>query len=486
MKHLLFIGLVLGCAPLAAQRPGRAFDTFADGGFLGADARTAEWSISYGGKLTYISTIDPVFADTQSVIVVPGALHVLSGQDVLIAGRDAGGQGVIQHWHSLGYSLSLVSSATFPTLDVAGVVYDPAASGTLYVLDSVGQRILKGTWNPPAALSGVALTQWVGTTQVSDLGFADERTIAPEPTGGVRLMYWPFLDDVAGVVVQQSGSGIVLGSYRCTSTDVINDVWVDELTASEAGTSVRVVAPSGVAFEVLDTTVGGTVGTGVGGTGGSANITISPPLVMSHVYVARRTGQAVSGERGFKCVRRYGYPEVFNDGTNIRGMYFQLGAGIGQTFFVEAGLKNEAAPLGADIAYQGMMLIGIRTGSSDPIVPYGSNQLLASGAYLPAKGFVSSRNGWGLAYSSIAIPNDPGLVGLVFLVQFAMEDGLDYRLSEVYGAQIEGSPMETMAAMSAGPGVGQMAGQARLQNALLQGQVLNATPRLIQILSRRP
>jgi hypothetical protein len=485
MKHWIAIGLLLGCAPLLAQRPGRSFDTFADGGFLGVDARTAEWSISYSGKLTCISTVDPVFADTQSVIVVPGALHVLSGQDVLIAGRDAAGQGVIQHWQSLGYSLSLVSSATFPTLDVAGVVYDPAGSGTLYVLDSVGQRILKGTWNPPTSLSGVTLTQWVGTTQVADLAFADERTIAPEPSGGVRLMYWPFLENVAGVVVQQSGSSIVLGSYSCTGTDVINDVWVDELTASEAGTSVRVVAPSGVAFEVLDTTVGGTVGTGVGGSTGSTTITISPPLVIGNVYVARRTGQPVSGERGFTCVRRYGYPETFSDGTHIRGMYFQLGAGIGQTFFVEAGLKNEAAPLAADIAYQGMMLIGIRVGSPDPIVPYGSNQLLASGAYLPAKGFVSSRNGWGLAYSSIAIPNDPGLVGLVFFVQFAMEDGLDYRLSEVYGALIEGSPMETMAAMNAGPGVAEFAGAVHLQGALLEGQVLNAAPQLIQILPRR-
>ncbi len=142
-------------------------------------------------------------------------------------------------------------------------------------------------------------------------------------------------------------------------------------------------------------------------------------------------------------------------------------------------MHNDTPPVGGAM-YSGMMLIGFRQGGIDPLIPYGNNLLLLSGVYLPATGLVVEQNGWGLAHASLDIPPDPGLAGLVFLVQFVMEEGQDYRLSEVYGALIEGAPTAAAQSQQQQPGAG-FAAMLHLQDALTAGRVMNAAMPLIHV-----
>jgi hypothetical protein len=182
-----------------------------------------------------------------------------------------------------------------------------------------------------------------------------------------------------------------------------------------------------------------------------------------------------------------------SDGVGIDSLYFQRGATIGSQFFVEVGLR---APETVQVnrMYTGIMLIGFRVFGDDSVVPYGGNALLVTPFYLPATCMVIAETRWGLAFSSLTIPNDPGLVGLTYLTQFAIEDGSEYRLSEVYGANIEGVIAGSSGVVSAGlvQSMSSSLGQSpetvaaqQLADALLQAKVLDATPVLIQMMMAR-
>jgi hypothetical protein len=160
-------------------------------------------------------------------------------------------------------------------------------------------------------------------------------------------------------------------------------------------------------------------------------------------------------------------------------MRSQIGARVGSDFVVEVGLRGPrfAGPVRF---YDGAMVIGFRAGRIDPIIPCGSNELLAAGVSVPAEGVAVGVTGTGMIAASVAIPNDPGLVGLVLLTQFVMRDGEDHRLSEIYGAVIDGAvPAVTTALPPAAIAV------AHADEALLFGPLDDAAPLLLDVLSRR-
>jgi hypothetical protein len=253
---------------------------------------------------------------------------------------------------------------------------------------------------------------------------------------------------------------------------------------TEGATSVQGWAPAGSQLQVGDVSTGTVIGVGTALAGGRATISLTQPLILGHRYSAMVGGQVPPPERAITCVCRHGYSEVFSDGTQIRDMYYQLGSQIGLNFTLEVGLHNDDPPVGG-MLYSGAMLIGFRVGGVDPIVSYGNNVLLASGLYVPARGMVSDINGWGLTFASIPIPNDPGLVGLIFLAQFAMEDGASYRLSQVYGSTIDGLTSSGASAPGIGGAAALLHAEAHVQEAIPLEKIIESTPLLLDILSRR-
>jgi hypothetical protein len=492
ISSYVFSSLLLGllCADLTAQRPGRSISTLADRAHL-THAGSTEWGIGFSGILFFArpSTLDSDKA--TSGISVPGGLHVVSNEEVLVGGRDSNGSGIVQHWRFVGESLALVSSCQFPGADIAGVTY-AADHGTLYLLDCIGQRILKGSWNPSQSLATLTATQIVGQAGLSDLVNSDERTLSRLGTSlppTLKLVRWPFVQGETGATVIDNSAGPAVGSFTRTMHLPLRDVNADQATAREGGDSLRVWAPHGAAFEVVRLDTGTVIGSGVAGLGGFADPTLTESLELGVHYTARPMGQPVAGDEGFSCVVRYGHPEVFANGTAIDPMYFQRGANIGSEFWIEVGLQRPGAPFAADAVIPSIMLLGFRVAGVDPVVPYGDNLLLATGTYLPATCVVAATTGWGLAFTSVVIPNDPGIVGLTYLVQFIMEDGLDYRLSEIYGANIQGStsPSSLLGAQSSQCSAqsAELLASQYVLGATLQGQVFDSTPMLLQILSRR-
>lgn len=475
-----------------AQRLERALNTHAHAKFLGVGSNThdVEWTINEVGQLSYTQDTQWDFANATSLVAVPGSLHVLSATEILIGGRDAGGSGLIEHWRVVPGgalpTLVQVSALSLPRADVAGLAYS-STTGRLYVLDCKAKKVFRGQWSPRSSLSTVSLSTFVGTTDVPDLDEADQRHLALKSDGTnptLALIGWPFTTNQLAVVVSDLGTAFTLGSYHVSSVGPDYDVFLDDTSVTEAATSVKVFAPPATTVQVVDGDTGAVLGSAVTGSTGEVVVALNAALVLDHRYCARRTGDPTPYDLGAICVRRYGFPETFADGTTIDPVHFQYGAQIGAQFWMEVGMQHTPKPT-SDLTYDGMLLIAFRQGGSDPVVPYGSNLLLAAPFYTPAKGVVTAINGWGLAFSVIDIPNDPGLVGLVFLTQFAMQDGQDYRLSHIYASVIKGDETAQMTS-AVGTEEGRLIRAALHASTGLQlGRVFDAGFGLTQILSRR-
>jgi hypothetical protein len=482
------IAMVLAVG-LSAQRRARAFDTGSDPRPMGR-AVTADWSVGIGGLLLYYDIATLNAAEAICGVVAPGGIFVLSDTDIVVSGRGASGGGRLEHWryNVASDALVLVSSVSKPGADYAGVFFRPA-NNALYLLDCVANQILRGTWDGISALASVSFTPWVGTATLPYLTNSSSLTVVAshKSVDVLQLVEWPMRGDGAAYVSVGDVGGVPSITFGVDDGHKL-PVFLDPLGVTEGASIVVAWAPMGTQVEVVDVDSSVVLGSSTAGSNGEVAITLNQPLTIGSRYAARFVGQPVPPNGAITCVCRHGAPEVFADGTEIAGMYYQRGARTGAQFVVEVGLRDGSAPT-SDVAYEGMMLIGFRTGPTDPVVPYGNNVLLATSVYVPAQGLVSHRNGWGMVASSVTIPDDPGLVGLVFLVQFVMEDGPDYRLSQIYGSLIEGSSnvgMQSFVATAQSPAAApSSSAAAHIQAAMATGRVLDATLRLIHVVSRR-
>lgn len=489
---LCFIGMLSEAA--SAQRMGRAFFAEIDRGCIWRHSES-DWGVSSSGELFYERPGSSDLAFGPSGLSVPGCLFVVGRDEVLIGGLDSGGVGLVEHWRFSQGALSLLSSVSLPGKDIVGIVF-VQETGMVYLLDSIAGAICRAQWISTSPLSSLSLAPWVGQSDVPDLANAQERTLVRDgasvpPT--LRLAHWPLARAEKGVSLAETATSVVVGSFSRASPVPQRVVYADQTTASEGGSTLRVWASAGGAFEVIRLGTGAVIGSGIAGAGGYADTVLTEALILGERYTARSVGSSVPPDEGFSCVRRYGYPETVSDGVQIDSFYFQRGAVIGSQFFLEVGLRAPEA-VEANRSYPGIMLIGFRVFGSDSVVPYGDNVLLVTPFFLPATCMVIAETRWGLAFSSVTIPNDPGLVGLTYLAQFAIEDGSDYRLSEVYGANIEGvmlgssgvAPAGLVQSMSSALGQSpESVAAQRLTDALLEARVLDATPVLLQMMMAR-
>ena len=480
----LVLSVLLMTAVANAQRAERGILSNEEAWPVGVGT-VASWGVSDDGRLIVANLHTMDSAEVQSGVDLPGGLFVMSEAEVLVCGRNNLGVGRVEHWRfdSNAGALQLQSSYSSSSMDFAGVVYN-ALSQQVYLLDCTGTRIVKGTWNLTLPLGGLALTTLVDSTSVHFLAESQRLVLVPNRNlvgGAMNLVRWPMKRGAAFAEIVDAAPLVI--RYGIDEW-LAPEVSLNDLTVTEGSSSVEVWAPSGTTVEVLELGSPTVLGSGTVGAGGVLNIALSQPLAIGARYMARKVGEA--GETSSACVCRHGFPEAFASGAALDGFYYQMGAEPGQLFTVEVGVRAGAQSSVA--VYEGMLLIGLRIGGVDPMVPYGTNWLLNTSAYVPAQGFMTS-SGWGMISGEITIPNDPGLVGLVFLTQFVMEDGQNYVLSEVYGAVIEGTPVAASATQAAthpnpNPSATALAAQ-HIQSALLSGRVHDATPRLLQVLMRR-
>jgi hypothetical protein len=482
LKYNLILATISTTSIVSAQRAERSILSNEEAWPVGVET-VASWGLHDDGKLSVVRLSSMTAAEVNSGVDLPGGMFVVSETEILICGRNALGVGLLEHWRlnvNVG-SLQLQSSFSSPIMDFGGVVYD-AASSKIYLLDCTGARIVHAAWGSALPLESLALSTLVDAASLPFLGESQSLVLVPNRRvdgGSMNLVRWPMRRGVAFAEIVDATPPIVrhgIGGWLAPS------VSLNDLTVTEGSSTVEVCAPSGTVVEVAEVGSSTILGSGVVGAAGVLSVALAQPLAIGARYAAQAVG--VARQTSSACVFRYGFPESFSSGAAIDRFYYQSGAEIGQPFTVEVGVS--AGMQGGMAVYDGYLLIGLRIGGVNPVLPYGSNWLLSTSAYVPAQGFMTS-SGWGMISGDITIPNDPGLVGLVFLNQFVMEDGQNFVLSEVYGAVIEATPSAaaSLQASTASNPLAPAVAVEHIEFGLLSGGVLDATPKLLQILMRR-
>jgi hypothetical protein len=482
-QRLVAWSVLLAAPTLLAQRDARVFILSEEARFFGRREVSCEWFVGADGTVTSRSWFAPYGSRSgRGDVAVPGALFALSSDAALVGGRSTAGDGVLEHWANEAGVMRRQGILTMPSADFVGV-HCSTPGGAIYLLDGVGKRILRGNWSDTSgvSLAAVALQPWLTSSALPVLAQAAHCCMAP---GGLadeelHLLRWPIMAPWAPYVsVRDLSDGAVIVAGP-PPTPVGGSAFLDDLTVTEGAVAVGVRAQAGAHVEVVEGDTGDVLGSAVVGLEGSVLVGLVRELVIGRKYSVRVVGQPTPASCAVECIMRRGAPESFADGATIEPMRSQIGARVGSDFVVEVGLRGPrfAGPVRF---YDGAMVIGFRAGRIDPIIPCGSNELLAAGVSVPAEGVAVGVTGTGMIAASVAIPNDPGLVGLVLLTQFVMRDGEDHRLSEIYGAVIDGAvPAVTTALPPAAIAV------AHADEALLFGPLDDAAPLLLDVLSRR-
>lgn len=474
MKSIL-CAIILSVA-VAAQRPARAVALLEVG---------VEASVTKFGVLTCLLRPSP---GVQTGVTVPGALAALASDQFVVAGRDDAGHGLIEHWQVIAGSFQLQDAFAVPGSDFTGVAYD-AGLDELYLLDGSTSRIIRADWDGQSSLPTTWLT-WATTADVSALQRAGESYLSlREPAGLPAQVYLgPFPDVYAfdATLISGEPGSIVTSPFSWTDASTVATALADQRTASEAGTTISVSAPSGTQVEVVHTVTGSVIGSSTVPIGqSSVEVTVSPALALGEAYVARALGDPVYPHQSLFCMRRYGFPEAYADGTQLTRMPNPEDLRVGNAgFILVAGANQHPAPA-SDSELSGYLAIGFRDATGvDPVTSYGGNTLLMTDVYVPAVGSVSSITGQGLLHGEIPVPADASLEGKVVLFQFWMSDGDSIRRSEVVGIEV-GPPLpedETSASRRGSPRPGTTPEHAWIDGLIESGRAIRSTVPLARIL----
>jgi hypothetical protein len=396
-------------------------------------------------------------ATAQTGVNVPGGSTGFNTDSVVVCGRTSGGDGILEHWKSVAGSATLQSSTSSSGFDFVGVTYD-ATNGALYALDLTTKTIWKASWNGSASLPSfpAGWAAWATTTQVAWLNDAASLYLDSIPgTGKVYLNLYPDYDSLQGQVVYSSGGTLHVDDYGISNLALVPTVIADQLTASEAGTTIFAHAPPSTSVQVVDVDSNTVLGSAtVPSNAEGVTVSLSSALVIGRQYAARATGSSTWGECAFRAMRRYGFPETMSDGTTLRGIPYPESARIGNADFnVAVGINKDPAP-SSDGTFTAYLGFALRTTSGDPITTASNgNKVLVTSTFLATSSWISAANGQGIIYGGFGIPNDPSLVGVVGLFQFWIADSTVWRLSEIVGIEL-GAVDEASSFMAGGGGGG--------------------------------
>jgi hypothetical protein len=419
--------LTLACGA-QSQRDPRFVDTF-DSSWLSVSSE--EWSLDQSGVVTFVGKAGA--ADGASSISAPGGVHALSVGTCVLSGMNAAGEGVLELWaFTPGVGLRRTQSHVLPGMDIVGVAYVPA-SQTLWILDALGNRLVRGAWNGVADLSTVTFVTHADSAQLGVLAESANYTLVfrPNTNTSIWLVEYPRNRSREGFSVDTSSASPQASPLPPTGSSY--PAYAIPEASSEGGTSVSVRAAVGVQFQIVRSSTGSVIGAGVGQGGLSVvTVTTSEPLVLGERYSAYVPGAGSSSAYEFRCVRRYGTSEVLSDGTSMMPFFYQRGAVSGSIFNIQLALQSPAQAI--ERAYDCYLLVAFRA-PSDPVVPFGNNFLLASSVIIPATAWIPAGHSNGSV--SVDVPIPEGFGGLVFLVQYAVADGGQWKVSQIYGSAVD-------------------------------------------------
>lgn len=415
--------LIAILASLRAPAQSRVVDTRDS---VWASRGDVQWQIDSTAELLAVNDVSRQCAQALSMISDPAGLHVMSGEKCLVCGNSASGESRIELWQfaSPG-SLVLLDSRVESGRRFSGIAYD-SVGGQLYVLDAGSNSLLRGLWDGAAPLTGIVLGAVADSSSTNFPVSPASWTMTMTGSGNPALVPYPL---GPGLQVIALGGQVALVPMTVASG---HDAYIVPVLASEGDIEVTAIALRGTVFEVIRLGVG-TIGIGVGnGTDNPVTVPISEPLVLGERYVAQVLGQSTPSPYAFECVRRYGQSDVVSDGVQMLPFFYLAGAESGRVFNIQLALKGPISPMPRQ--YLAELLIGFRL-PTDPVGPLPDGRYLLGPTYMfPVSGWIIKDAGQGMIASSVPIPN--GLSDFVFLVQYAVYDGSEFRLSQIYGAKV--------------------------------------------------
>jgi hypothetical protein len=426
-KIALMLSLALFALPAFAQRAARLVDTYDS---CWSPASNESWSLDSSGEMIYIRHSGGSGRSVSS-LTCPGGVAAYSAGHALLCGKDSAGAGSVQAWLSSGSGAIFLSSARSDQgRDYVGVAFD-AISSRLYLLDAIGQQVLCGVWDGQGPLASVVLSVALTASDLSLTGSAAEYTLDLPPVGELRLVSYPRVYGQEGFILNLLGASpsvVPLGPPEERRGGYL----VPELS-SEGGYVVSVRAALGAPFEVVRASSGAVIGSGVG-LGGDVvtEIPVSEALVLGERYSLRVPSIPSLNDYSFECVRRYGQSDTLSDGTQMTPFFYQMGAVSGSLFNVQLALRS--APTSFDRSYSAYLLVAFRF-PYDPVVQVGTSILLDAPVIVPATGWIPASMQDGRVSVDVPIPG--GFEGLVFLVQYLVLDGAEWKFSQIYGSAIK-------------------------------------------------
>ena len=475
---------------LPAQRSARVFLSEEDAWPLGVQTQVG-WAIGGSGELSFTDPSNLASGRVRTGVEVPGTLLLSSAAQVLVGGRDGRGVGRLECWRRRGDELAFVSASTVAGADFTGLFHD-ADSQHLYVLDCVRRRISKGAWDGNAPLATVEWRPFLDASQLPFLLEAEDLVLVPglDSLRAMNLLRWPI---VPGSAFTEIVDGETVQIRHAVDERFLRFVSLVAPTVHEGATAVDVWAVGEVQVEVVETRRGVVIGASVvraSHSGAVVSVALSQPLRVGERYVARRTGHPSPDRHDVVCVARHGSSETFADGAALGDFWAARSAAVGRDLLVGVGRCGFA---GRPVDRDGMLLVGLRAGAADSLLPCGDNVLLSTCHGVPAR-VLRARPAWGTtgtaaatlatAAATIVIPNEPSLVGAVLLTQFVMRDGPDFVLSQVQGARLEAAG-PTADAAAAAWSAAFAAASPDAEAAGAAERMLDATPLLLQVLARR-
>jgi hypothetical protein len=424
-SRLLFAAIALAPSAVLAQWSGRNLVAWEKPGAIVDDDGTLEDFVDHTAVMTGVT--------------MPGALCQLGPSSYLIAGG-GGGAGRIEWWtRDPRQNMSLRSGVSKIGTYFCGIAFDECA-GSIFALDAITRVIWTADWNGQAALPAT-WTIWATALDVPEIatGWHNELCMVPgDAPGDPPLLYLgpDPLYFLAGTTLTGTPGRIVASPFSWFDSDNIPSILADQTTASEGGTTLKVDANAGSTVEVVDVQTDSVIGTAtVAPASNSVVVPLSQELRAGSRYAARYSGTATNPHWAFECMRRYGSPGTMADGTIIRRVYAPGSAYIGnRDFTLMVGVAREPSPK-ADVPLTGLLGLAARRSSGDPVQCVAGGCSLEASLLLDAAGWLG-RTGSGIVSATLAIPNEPSLIGTFMFAQFALRDGQGFVPSEIFGFAI--------------------------------------------------
>ena len=392
----------------------------------------------------------------------------------LVSGRvSATGAGVIQHWSMTNSSLppTLTSTRSVAGKDYIGVAYDRIKQ-RIYAIELVGKTVEYAAWNGTAALPTTGWTTILNTTQLAELANPDRLSleIARDDNGATYLRIGQEQQDLLPMMTTPTRHQAIYVDDTLIPVSISRydpDTWnglsysLDYSTLAEGRTSVSVeVASTETAtFHLLDLATSQILGSATApGNSDQLLIPLNTPLTLGAMYQVKKTTEPIEPLLGVECHARYGFPETTANSITIGRIQhapFAVVGELGFRMYTDVYTENASLADGeGKVTVSGSFALAMRdpvTGV-DPVVQVGANYLLQTDLFVLGNGVIGAVPGHGVFMSeTVGIPDDPALIGGVFLHQAFVLDQSWY-VSDIVGAVIRSYNQPPAAAQSSNTG----------------------------------